>query len=84
MLATADAAVVPAQASDLLDAEDAVAMDMMAAFDYVDAQKQSILALRVVLLRRRLVLLRRLCFVLRMSRRQLSRNRLVRRLWLRC
>ena len=39
MLATADAAVVPAQASDLLDAEDAVARDMMAAFDDVDAQK---------------------------------------------
>ena len=39
MLATADDAVVPAQASDLLDAEDAVARDMMAAFDDVDAQK---------------------------------------------
>ena len=38
MLATADAAVVPAQASDLLDEEDAVAMAMMAAFDDVDAK----------------------------------------------
>ena len=39
MLADADDAVVPAQASDLFDAEDAVARDMMAAFDDVDAQK---------------------------------------------
>ena len=38
MLTTADAAVVPAQASDLLDEEDAVAMAMMAAIDDVDAK----------------------------------------------